>query len=309
MVLLGVAVLACVLAGLMAAVAERRRRSCRAATARWDVERQALASELDAARHGFQAMLSAFSGAAVVNRDGTVVRLNAAAARRFGTTVDRAVGRSVLALTRDHEAAEALANTLADRRERTVLITASGAAPAPPQSLRLTMVPVEGTGAWSVVIFLNDVTELRRLETVRRDFVANVSHELRTPLSGMRAVVETLQDGALNDPAVATDFLALLAGEIGRLTQLVDELMDLGRIEAGNGPFQFAALDPAELVRTSVGRLAHHAERAGVRLIVTADGEYPTILGDREWLGRAILNLVHNAIKFTRSEEHTSELQ
>ena len=86
------------------------------------------------------------------------------------------------------------------------------------------------------ILVLRDITALRRLESIRREFVANVSHELRTPLASIKAVVETLEAGAIDDPSVAGDFLGRIVGEVDRLATLVDELLDLARLESGRTP-------------------------------------------------------------------------
>ena len=94
----------------------------------------------------------------------------------------------------------------------------------------------------------HDLTEVRRLEGMRRDFISNVSHELRTPLAGIRAAAETLQEGALDDRPAAQEFLGHIQRETDRLTQLVEELLELSRIESGAAPLHFAQLDASALV-------------------------------------------------------------
>ncbi len=113
---------------------------------------------------------------------------------------------------------------------------------------------------------LQDLTELRRLETVRRDFVANVSHELRPPIAAIKAMVETLQDGAIHEPEAAADFVARIGDEVGGLHQLVEELLELSRLESGRARLALVPTDPAQLVEQAVRRLAPLAERAGVAL-------------------------------------------
>ena len=114
------------------------------------------------------------------------------------------------------------------------------------------------------MVVLRDVTELRRLEGVRRDFVANVSHELRTPLTSIRALVETLEAGALHDPEVSTDFLARIVSEVDRLAQLVDELLDLARLESGRIHLALEPVAPESLIDRAVQRMAPQTARAGL---------------------------------------------
>lgn len=144
-----------------------------------------------------------------------------------------------------------------------------------------------------------DRANLRQAQAARRDFVANVSHELKTPIASIKALTETLEDGALDDPPAARDFLQRMHVEVDDLAQLVQELLDLSRIESGQTPMSFAPHAPADLVRAAVERLSAQAERAGVALSIQAPGGLPTVNADGARIEGAILNLVHNAIKFT----------
>jgi two-component system phosphate regulon sensor histidine kinase PhoR len=150
------------------------------------------------------------------------------------------------------------------------------------------------------IIVLRDVTELKRLESVRKEFVANVSHELRTPLASIRALVETLEAGAIDDPAVSGDFLRSVVDEVSRLTSLVDELLDLARLESGRIVLKLEQLEPATMVSTGVERLRQQVERAQLSLTYELPDDLPLVIADRGRVEQALLNLVHNAIKFTR---------
>ena len=143
------------------------------------------------------------------------------------------------------------------------------------------------------------MTELRRLELVRKEFVANVSHELRTPLASIRAVVETLEAGAIDDPTVAMDFLGRIVGEVDRLAALVDELLDLARLESGRITLKLDSIDPHTLITAGVERLRPQIERARLRLVSDVGHDLPAVLVDRARIEQVLLNLVHNAIKFT----------
>jgi two-component system phosphate regulon sensor histidine kinase PhoR len=136
---------------------------------------------------------------------------------------------------------------------------------------------------------------------MRRDFISNVSHELRTPLSGIRAAAETLQEGAIDDRPAAIEFMGHIQREVDRMTQLVEELLELSRIESGAAPLHFEQLDASTLVTDTVKRFRRQAERAGVRLASGAPEETLPIIGDGERLERALGNLVANALKFTPS--------
>ena len=116
------------------------------------------------------------------------------------------------------------------------------------------------------LVLLQDLTELRNLQTMRRELVGNISHELRTPIAGIKAMVETLQDGAIDDKEAARDFLARIEGEADRLTQMVAELTQLSRIETGQAELKIEPVDLNTLVDEVLAEMAPLAERQQVTL-------------------------------------------
>jgi two-component system, OmpR family, phosphate regulon sensor histidine kinase PhoR len=159
-------------------------------------------------------------------------------------------------------------------------------------------VPLDGGG---LVLSLHDVTALRRMERVRRDFIANISHELRTPLTAIKLLAETLSDGAVDDAATAREFITRIEREADHLAQLVDELLELSMIESGETKLLIEALDPEEVVAACVGRIGPVAERREVRVHrLDPPTHGPLALADPARLGQAMLNLAHNAVKFSR---------
>ena len=155
----------------------------------------------------------------------------------------------------------------------------------------------------SAMILVRDETRLRRLERIRRDFVTNVSHELRTPITAIRLMVETLQKGALDKPDVAAQFVQRIALEVGHMTQMVEELLELSTIESGGRPLSFEPVAVAELLGT-IERLLPLAEERRQLVTVEVDRDTPPLMGDARRLGQVLRNLVHNAIKFTPAEGH-----
>lgn len=178
------------------------------------------------------------------------------------------------------------------------------------------------------LLLLQDVTDLRRAEAARRDFVANVSHELRTPIASLKALVETLEDGALAEPDVARDFLRRMHVEVDGLAHLVAELLQLARMEAGQVTLTLADVSARELVTEAAERMRPYAERVGLT-VALADGppRAPGLLGgdadqvppvpgndatsvhasfagdavraDARRIGQVLANLLSNAVKFT----------
>jgi two-component system phosphate regulon sensor histidine kinase PhoR len=153
-----------------------------------------------------------------------------------------------------------------------------------------------------LVMSLHEVTTQRRIERVRRDFVANTSHELRTPLASIKLLAETLSGGAVDDPQTSHDFSLQIEREVDHLAQLVDELLDLSMIESGETELAVEPVDPAQVVASLTDRIGPVAERAGVRVrqdpMPTGEGT-PRAAADPARLGQALLNLAHNAVKYS----------
>ena len=153
----------------------------------------------------------------------------------------------------------------------------------------------------SLVLALHDITALRRIERVRRDFVANISHELRTPLTSIKLLAETLAVAAPGDPETFRDFVDKIAGEVDHLAQLVDELLDLTMIESGEVRLAIESVDPAEVVASVAERIGPVAERRRIRVSTVAGkpGSAARVAADPGRLGQALLNLSHNAVKYS----------
>jgi two-component system phosphate regulon sensor histidine kinase PhoR len=256
----------------------------------------ALVATLRQQRAQLEALLNASSDATVaIDPHGGVTYMNDAAARLFSSA--GAVGRPFIEAVRDHDLNDLIVAAAA-RGERSVRFVPYG-----PQQrwLQATAVPIEGAGDWAALAIFHDLTEVRRLDAVRRDFISNVSHELRTPLAGIRAAAETLHEGAIDDRDAAAEFIGHIQREVDRMTQMVEELLELSRIESGAAPMSFAPVDAGALVAATVARFAQQAERAGLRLVAEKPDGPLEVIGDGERLERALSNLVANAIRFTES--------
>jgi two-component system phosphate regulon sensor histidine kinase PhoR len=150
-------------------------------------------------------------------------------------------------------------------------------------------------------IVIEDLTELRRLERVRRDFVANISHELRTPLASVRLLVETLEEAIDTDPEQAQVFVEKIENEIGHMNALVSELLDLSRIESGQTPMMIEPVEAEQLVREVMARMLPQAQRHRVDLHTEIEQGETLVAADIKQIARVLVNLAHNAIKFTPS--------
>jgi two-component system, OmpR family, phosphate regulon sensor histidine kinase PhoR len=149
------------------------------------------------------------------------------------------------------------------------------------------------------VVLLHDVSEWRRLERMRSEFVANVSHELRTPITAVKGFSETLLDGAMSDPEITRQFLQIINDESDRLTRLVTDLLELSKIESGHTVFHHAPFDLAKLAERTVTRYQHQAEQAGVTLQVALPGHAVEVNADSDRVAQVLINLLGNAIAYT----------
>ncbi len=236
-------------------------------------------------------------GVVITDGEGRVRLMNPAAARILSLSQDTAVGKSFVAVARDHQVVEIWRHCQETGEEQSEAVEMGGRGPF----LRVVATPLRGTPQDGCLVLFQDLTQIRRLETVRRDFISNISHELRTPLASLKALVDTLHDGALDDPPAARRFLERMETEVDTLTQMVQELLELSRIESGQVSLRLEPTPVASVVLPPVERLRPLAKRAGLRLTVDLLPDLPPLLADAEQMRQVITNLVHNAIKFTPS--------
>ena len=234
-------------------------------------------------------------GLLIVDAHDAVVQINRAAENILHVSTVEALNNSFTQVVRDHEMAGCLAQARASSLEQTRVIEQSRTR----RFLRMVATPLPLAGSPpTFLVVLQDLTQIRRLETVRRDFISNISHELRTPLASVQALVETLNDGALEDLPQARRFVARMEEEVHHLTRLVNNLLDLSVLESGRAPLRRTPVDIGAILHNAAQRLEQQAERAEVALRVDAA---PIILvsADAERIEQVILNVIQNAIKFT----------
>jgi two-component system phosphate regulon sensor histidine kinase PhoR len=224
---------------------------------------------------------------------GGFIRLANPAAQKLFETSD-VVGRSITEVVRNHQLVEAWRRCQQTREVQSESVEL----PARRQFLQLIAIP--DTHAGGSLLLTQDLTRVRRLETVRRDFISNVSHELRTPLASLKALTETLQNGALADPEAGPRFLGRISTEVDALTQMAQELLDLSRIESGQVELILAPLAPKSLITSAADRMRMQAERAGLKLSIKCEDNLPHIRADKSRLEQVLVNLIHNAVKFTK---------
>lgn len=285
---------------LLAALLQRRGASptARAPTARGgsgDLEDRLRAAEARAAEVAFDAaVLVELVGVGVVRiaPDLTVTTANETAHRLLGRRAGAMPGKSALEAFTDHRVEEIVRTALEAGSAVGELTVRTAEAPT-------VLARARRTSAGDAWLVLEDVSELRRLQRIRAEFIDNLGHELRTPLTTVSLLAETLAADAASLPPKAAERVAKIEVETGHLVQMVNELLDLSRIESGTAALVVADLDLGELAAATAERMRLFAERQGVAVEVVTPTVVPTVRGDAERLGQALLNLLHNAVKFS----------
>jgi two-component system phosphate regulon sensor histidine kinase PhoR len=193
-----------------------------------------------------------------------IVLANQAAGRLFGFRPPAAEGRPLLEVVRSHAVREAVTTAFETHQPQRLETKLEGSK----QSVNIHVQPLPGEPCPGVVLVMHDTTELRRLESLRRDFVANVSHELKTPLSSIKAYTETLRNGAVNDPETSQKFLERIEEQSDRLHHLIMDMLMLARIESEQQAFEIVPVDVGEVVEACLDDGRQAAEAKHINLAV-----------------------------------------
>jgi two-component system, OmpR family, phosphate regulon sensor histidine kinase PhoR len=252
--------------------------------------------ELRTERSRMGAVLNNMSdGVVIVDPQGDIQLYNPAALLLFENEEGDITGKSLIEALRQYQLVD-LWNRCVQTGEQqaTTLETTPGR-----QFIQAIATPLQESLPGMTLLVFQDLTRVRKLETVRRDFVSNVSHELRTPLASLKALTETLHESALEDPPAARRFLSQMDTEIDNMTQMVQELLELTRIESNRFPLQRMRVDPCEVATPAIERMRLQAERAGLNLHMECLDHLPPVKADPDRIEQVLVNLIHNAIKFT----------
>ena len=262
-----------------------------------------LANRIDSLTHQrneLEAILSStVEGVLAVDRDQRLITMNAAAATLFGLAPEKAQGTRLIEAVRSSVLQDQVAASLATGEATREEIVFHNGRERFVQSQAAVIRDARGDGVGAVIV-LHDVTQLRLLENVRREFVANVSHELRTPITSIKGFVETLLDGAMDDPAAAERFLGIVSRQVDRLQAIIEDLLLLSRLE--QAPVQTAADREARpldaLLRSACELCAPKAEAKGIRVQVACESSLRVHVNVR-LVEQAIANLIDNAINYS----------
>jgi two-component system phosphate regulon sensor histidine kinase PhoR len=235
-------------------------------------------------------------GVIAVDQQQRVLFANTAAGKLFDFVPPGVEGRRLMEVVRDHRLQDAVTQVLATHNPQKLEIEKQDESL---RTLAVRVAPLPGAVDVGAVIVMHDNTELRRLETIRQEFIANVSHELKTPLSSIMAYTETLQRGAVDDPEHREAFLARIAEQGERLHNLIQDMLSLARIETAQQPFEIVAVDLAEVVRRCLDDYAPQAAAKSIELELADDLPAACVKADQEGLRVICSNLIDNAVKYT----------
>ncbi|MGE5603209.1 MAG: sensor histidine kinase [Nitrososphaerales archaeon] len=251
--------------------------------------RSALEIRVERDRESLDALGESTSDALVLLDENRQITWANAAAWELFNSGQPAVGQSFIALVRDHELNQALADALTGNRAM------MRQAAVGERMLRIWATPIEGSGG--AAIGVEDVTELQRLGRARRDFVANISHEIRTPLANIDLAAQTLRNAGEGDPALTRRMLDQIQVQVQMLSQLSQEMMELAQIESGQVLLKLESAELEPVIRRTVNNLMSQAAMKHQQLSLHLPAGL-TALIDEAMIGRVINNLLHNAIKF-----------
>ncbi len=247
--------------------------------------------------HRLEAVLSSMiEGVLAVDRAGKVMLANRAACKMFCLEIAQLQGRKLLEVVRIPELREAIEKT---KQHGTFSKTEFQTLTSPKRRLRARVSPLAKESESGVAVVLHDVTELRQLETMRQDFVANVSHELKTPLSSIKAYAETLRLGAINDQERNLEFVERIETQAGLLDRQIHDLLELARVESGDAAFRISDVPINEVCQDCYEQFARIATENQLQLQLQICPGDPLARADRKAVETVVSNLVVNAIHYT----------
>ncbi len=236
-------------------------------------------------------------GVLIVASDDTVVLRNRAAEWLLGIRIENAIGKvTLLEIVRDHEIQRLVSRTLESGRIQLLEVEIL----ANRRLLRAIATPITNPdSSRGVMLMLHDLTSIRQLEVTRREFFSNVSHELRNPLASIKAMVETLEDDDIRDTGIESDFLGRIHVDVDRMTNMINDLLVLSRLESGQDGVHLVPMDISPIIEDLMESYEKRSKEEGVSLHAEIPPQLPLLVGEEGMLRQVLINLLDNAFKFT----------
>ncbi len=259
-----------------------------------------LQSEISEHQRSVDAILeSLVDGIIAVNEQGKTLFINRAARQILAIELENVQGKTLTGLVRYEVVQQAARQAIQTCQ---VVSSEFRTYDSPPKQVSLRVTPTSGIAQPGLTLLFHDFTELKKLETIRRDFVANVSHELKTPLATIKGYAETLLLGAVDRQPENRLFLERIDKQADLLNQQIQDLLQLARVESGREVFKFEAINLVQLCQELVGLFLDEASSKGVSLSIQAPETNPDLClawGDSEGMRTIVSNLISNAVRYT----------
>lgn len=255
-------------------------------------------SDLSEQKNKLEAILESMqSGVIAVDNIGRIMLVNSEAIQIFGFE-GNIIGRYILEVVRNIDLEEIIKNHSDEETEISLSYPEK-------KLLRVKAAPIKDDSdskkTFGIVVVLQDITELKKLEKMRSDFVANVSHELRTPLTSIKGFIETLKDGAINDSAARDKFLDIIDIEADRLNRLIQDLLTISELESSKQNVMFEDVDINRCIDEIRDMMENIAGQKNIDLIFKKEESLPLVSGSYDKAKQLLINLIDNGIKYTPS--------
>ena len=256
-------------------------------------------AQITEARNQASAILDSMAdGVIALNKSAEVLFVNPVVEQVFGISQAASQGKNILGVIRNYDVERLLERAL--KTEKPITEEVRLIYPEP-KVFHLCATPLHGQQGGGIVVLLSDITEHKRLEDMRTEFIANVSHELRTPITSIRGFLETLLDGKIEDTVITRHFLEIMSKETERLTRLIDDLLNLSNIEERRVVHRWQSIQLTDTINRIVTMFRTQASDKKLDVITEVPPKLPVIQGDPDMLAQVLINLVDNAIKYTPS--------
>ncbi|MGO1368289.1 MAG: two-component system histidine kinase PnpS [Senegalia sp. (in: firmicutes)] len=259
--------------------------------------------ELKNSNTNLRAILKSMSnGIIALDNNNNIMYTNPSAEKMFSIKNDKIKGKSLFVIIENAKLNKYIENLFEENSEKIIEIEINHPLT---NILKVYTNPIiykdNPSRKMGTLIILEDITEMRKLETMRKDFVANVSHELRTPLTSIKGFVETLKSGAVNDENTRDKFLNIIDEETSRLNTLIEDLSILTDIENRQNKIKKEKINPNETIEEVIEFLYELADNKNISIINKSNENLPYIYGNNGWLKQMLINLIENSIKYTKN--------